>query len=865
MDRHRVRVYVDSVLVVYGREALTSERKAAELLARRLRQRSGVRTLAVDDHRYDPEGWQALVLVGHPDRHLVGAALMAGHGVRRPSLVRPGPEGYVVRQVGLSRTPTIVIVGEGRGCLYGVGAFLRAVNLGRSGRVGIPFLQLSSSPAFPVRGSDLKFWREQRGVDLSLGQWSLEQWEDQIADLALWGVNLIRRSLLYTAFDAWLDEYEAMLEDGPGKAGWEIEKQINRVIHDYGLQVGIRYPPNTIAAAAARSQWHPGSSWSRLACPSLSIARDRILYERLLLFKELEHIDHLFIPPYEVGGCDCVDCRPWAETYLGLVRDTAKYLHRYHPDAQVWISNQGLSPEGNEWLWESLARECPDWLHVMQYGPNANGFSTADEQVSREGVDPRHRYPTMGALTRTAQETARRVPLDYTLVLGPDVTHTFQPQYGLEHIDPVLLRLHTHESPFARPLGYHQVFRATAGASAGANLYSEGLHDDLNKALWAGWTWSPDLSPWDATLAYARWWFGESAAQLVAEAILLSEANWENPLPGNDQVEQVVLQLDMAEMRIPAHLQSDNWRWTMWRLRGLLDLLAQYKIERAEETLRVVHTLLSEALTRPDELATKVRTASELLDLRRREARLERLKDEIRDLDDRMYDQVGVRLPAVANLDVELTNLGWEMAQLQSALKTYEGGVSSDLGELRRTIALCLSYENPGHGSFYDDCGHIGRDPHFVSGHRIPVAQGLDPDNRPSANTFAASFGEDAEIIFAYHRLDPKANYQVRLTLVCPHEDETSLESSPVLSIGGPGTPQRAAQRLYASGFLVHENLRLPDRVAQQFTFDLPRQAYGDGSLELRFVQAGPGRMAAVSEIWLIKSPKKLDDGEKVE
>jgi hypothetical protein len=50
MDKRRGMVYNDSVLVLFGREALTSERKAAELLAKLLAERTGVRTLATDDH-----------------------------------------------------------------------------------------------------------------------------------------------------------------------------------------------------------------------------------------------------------------------------------------------------------------------------------------------------------------------------------------------------------------------------------------------------------------------------------------------------------------------------------------------------------------------------------------------------------------------------------------------------------------------------------------------------------------------------------------------------------------------------------------------------------------------------------------------
>jgi hypothetical protein len=314
-----------------------------------------------------------------------------------------------------------------------------------------------------------------------------------------------------------------------------------------------------------------------------------------------------------------------------------------------------------------------------------------------------------------------------------------------------------------------------------------------------------------------------------------------------------VLQLDRAELHIPPHLQEGNWRWTMWRLRGLLDLLAQHKLSLAGETRRDVHALLSEALTKPDELVDRVRAACDLLDLHQREARLGWLREEIRDLDDLLHYQVGLRLPAVANLDAELTNLGWESAQLQEALEAHESGASG-VG-LRQAIALCLNYENPGPGGFYDDCGHIGLDPHFVSGHRIPGVYGLNLNNRPSANTFAAGFGEAEDVVFAYRDLNPEAGYRVRLTLVCPEEEGERAQPSATPRAGGANPTPGAVQRLYASGFLVHGDLRLPGRIAQQFTFDLPRQAYSDGRLELRFVRATPGFMVAVSEIWLIQDP----------
>jgi hypothetical protein len=66
-----------------------------------------------------------------------------------------------------------------------------------------------------------------------------------------------------------------------------------------------------------------------------------------------------------------------------------------------------------------------------------------------------------------------------------------------------------------------------------------------------------------------------------------------------------------------------------------------------------------------------------------------------------------------------------------------------------------------------------------------------------------------------------------------------------------------AVQKLYASGFLVHDDLHLPHRVAKEYTFDVPQQAYSDGRLELRFVRSAAGYIAAVSEIWLMQEQSR--------
>ena len=98
-------------------------------------------------------------------------------------------------------------------------------------------------------------------------------------------------------------------------------------------------------------------------------------------------------------------------------------------------------------------------------------------------------------------------------------------------------------------------------------------------------------------------------------------------------------------------------------------------------------------------------------------------------------------------------------------------------------------------------------------------------------------------------------DFQERIRQHFPELGTEHAGPSPAPYAANSGNKLSAVQRLYASGFMVHDYLRLPQRVAQQFTFGVPRQAYSDGRLELRFVRAASEQMAAVSEIWLIRGP----------
>lgn len=199
---------------------------------------------------------------------------------------------------------------------------------------------------------------------------------------------------------------------------------------------------------------------------------------------------------------------------------------------------------------------------------------------------------------------------------------------------------------------------------------------------------------------------------------------------------------------------------------------------------------------------------------------------------------------------------GWLAESLSAALTTLSE--SSGLGWLRREIEDAMeepigerqaaavrrivSYEDPGPGGFYDDAGHEKRQPRLVSNWNASEASKLDgeldPMNRPSANTLLSS--ESEPIVFRYSRLDPNADYLLRVTLVIPSRSEEH------------GAQTVVRQNILADGATLAENLEVPVFTAEQFEFDVPRYATRDGEMELSF-EPKNHVCAIVSEIWVMR------------
>lgn len=112
--------------------------------------------------------------------------LPEGYQKELSNLSETGKDGYKI--IFLKAAQKVLIVGhDERGALYGVGYLLRKAQL-RNGEVLIPEdINLSSSPAYPIRGHQLAYRPKTNAYDA----WTVKQFDHYIRDLVIFGTNSI--------------------------------------------------------------------------------------------------------------------------------------------------------------------------------------------------------------------------------------------------------------------------------------------------------------------------------------------------------------------------------------------------------------------------------------------------------------------------------------------------------------------------------------------------------------------------------------------------------------------------------------------------------------------------------------------------
>ena len=224
-----------------------------------------------------------------------------------------------------------IIGKDKRGVLFGIGELLRKLKLSTQKILLNTPLDISTSPAYSIRGHQLGY----RNTANSYDAWSVRQYEQYIRELVLFGTNSIENIPL----------------GGKGDESVHFKlsrKQMNIEISNICAEYDINY-----------WVWIPAQIDLKD-----SDLRKKEIEKHEEYYKATPRLNDVFFPGGDPGHNHPSDVMPFLkELQLRLVK--------YHPKAGMWISLQGFSEEMVDYFYKYLEDEKPDWLSGVVSGPSS--------------------------------------------------------------------------------------------------------------------------------------------------------------------------------------------------------------------------------------------------------------------------------------------------------------------------------------------------------------------------------------------------------------------------------------------------------------------------------------------------------------
>jgi hypothetical protein len=562
-------------------------------------------------------------------------------------------------------------------------------------------------------------------------------------------------------------------------------REMNRAMNEICLKYGLDYWVWTPAAVDLNDRER----------------RAKLLESFEELFRDVPELTGVFVP-----GGDPGDNPP--ELVLPLLEDIARRMRPRHPKAQVWLSLQRFSAADAEKVYRWLDERELDWFGGIVAGPSSPPVA----------------------------ETRHRLAKRYRLRLYPDITHNKISQFEVPEWDQAYALTLGREAINPRPFEYAAIHNRYAPLSDGFISYSDGVHDDVNKAVWSALGWDRSRAPRDIVIEYARLFFDPAAAEEAADAILALERNWRGSLIANGGVEAALAKWNDLERRMP-HLAA-NWRWQMCLLRANYDAFVRRRLIQDGRLEREANAILAAAARTG--AAQAMAAAGEVLNRAVSAPAGAELRHRIAELGERLFQSIGLQTSvpkyhasgaergAVLDfLDNPLNNRWWledEFAKVRA--------LASEAEKVRRLEELAR-WEDPGPGSFYDDIGNIRNSPRVVKGEgedSDPLFWWWDQGQSRARLSWQVTLWPRAVV---YEGLDPKAAYTVK----------TTGYGQALLRVDGERVPPSV------DGREMHEFKLFP----------VPARHLGDGQLTLTWDKATDEehlnwrRRSRLAEVWLLK------------
>jgi len=716
--------------------------------------------------------------------------------------------------------PIIVLASfDERGILFAAGKLLLNLKMTPK-RIELPSdFQISTAPRYPHRGHQIGY----RDLSHSYDAWTPETYEQYMREMAMFGANAFET----TSFGE-PDQFtgpNAKVTYGEMAKGW------SRICAEYGYDFWL-------FTTAIGGEGH-----------SPEDIKDE-LESRLKLIRDLPALDHIYLTGGDGGSSHRRPDLMFEET-----AQFAQKAREINPDLGIWVSNQGFGPELNNWFFDYLQREQPDWVTGVVYG--AWSRILLDEQRAR-------------------------TPEKYPIRRYSDIGHCLRSQYPVPGWDRAFARTLGREPYAPRPKGHANIHNRFAQYADGFVTYSDGIGDDVNKVVWTALGWDPERSLDDIMLEYARFHFGWDIAEKVREGLYRLEEHFEGSLADNREVKNTYRLWKELEDNADEQLLN-NWRFQGCLLRAYYDYYTQLRLIKANDLELRATSKLKEAHTIGVEKA--INKARLILEQSDQNDFTYALRKRIVDLGEELYKSIGAQLD-VANyhatsdergavldfLDTPLNNKAWLLDEMNAII---EGRFTASMPESYNGAVIRLAridrvvhWEDPGPGGYYDDLGCTWKQPNLIR----PKSMWEDPGGittpreaytRKIGTNHRLSWSDTIDglfstpIILQYENLDTKASYRIRVTYLGRYQATVKLVADNIYEIHGAYGNTLDGVR-YTPGYRDNAAVLNPTEdnqhpVIMPLEFVIPREATLDGKLTLQW-ERQTGRGIQIAEVWLIKS-----------
>ena len=785
--------------VVLPRESEKLVERAAEICVEELSRR-GVEAVAA--HAVPEDGAWLVMGLEEDALNLYPAARGA-----LEALPQPGAEGFRLAVIDRDG-PQIVLAGaDGRGCLYGIGHALRKLYIKGCVRATEALADTSVTPRYALRGHQLAYRDKQN----SCPAWTVEDFDRYIRELTLFGANAIE--LLPPRTD------DALFSPLFSKDPYDMMVMLANTVHGYGLDTWLWYP-------------NMGEDYDDPAVMEKEIA------ERERVFSMIPHLEGILIPAGDPGELE-------PRRFFEVTGRMMEVAYRYHPSMKVYVAPQVFAPKPgwNEAFYEELSRE-PWWLTGVCYSSWVKG---------------------------TIAQMQERVPEKYkhNIRLYADITHPASSGLEVPEWDTPFA-LQGRECYCPRPLAMKHIQNHFSPYTMGSLNYSEGSHDDVNKFVWSDQDVDPQRDVRETLRDYVRLLIDPDIVEEMTQLLLDLEQNWVGPAATDEGIDSVYTRFQSLWCSVSEDTRS-NYRFVMAYQRALMDVYLKRRAIRDGALEEAAMAMLRQAGETGAENA--VRGAWAMLDRTFTEPVEEDILFEMQRLAQELRRTPGCRIQQSARyLGGQHWIRGAWLDSLAEPINDYQWYTEhfkrilamTDEEERQEAIRALLNWENPGESGVYV-C--LGRMEDFRK-HVVPAMSWQDDPGRVQTPqmthdpyglliTLRNSHGWVGErpirlnwirrarvlygtpLVVRFDGLDAHARYALQVTYPDFLLDDT---------------PEQVAVNLFAGTQLIHSSVSKPAGGGDPvYRYQLPAQAYQDGTLTLTWQVYGWLLSLAVSEIWLIR------------